>query len=781
MDPLMTRAMKKAFGLMILAIGIMAGCTVKESAELVESLLVFTSSREGITPDTKTVRIDDGSVWWGPNEEISMFYGSGTSGGCKFTSKNTSLAETVEFEGYINISGSKEFWAVYPYSTDNSCDGSSITTVIPSDQTGVEGNFSDDAFPAMAKASSMSLPFWNICGGIKFFVSRTDITSVTVKGNNSETLAGRVKVAFNADGHPEVTEVIDGQAEVTLTAPDGGCFKPGKYYYITLLPASLDGGITLTFTTASEIGTLTSDKAQTIKRCIFGVLKNVDSKVTEWESTIVEPEYVDLGLSVKWASFNVGANAPEVFGDLFAWGETIPRPASSFTQYWAAYKWCNGSGMSLTKYCYEQDYGQVDNKTVLEPEDDAATVNVGSDWRTPTSTEIDELLNNCSWDYAILNDVPGYRVTSKVSGYTDKSIFLPCPLLDNDLYNDLGCTPGTLGLYWSSSLYPQSNQHSSVAYCLAFIPSDVLWDCLNRFAGFPVRPVYGKLIPVSSITLDKSSLKLPVGNTIKMNATVTPSNASASSVLWVTGDDSIVTVDDNGNLTAHEEGTTTITVYSSNGLSASCIVNVIPPLTETGKTFEAVDLGLSVKWATFNLGAMRPEEYGEYYSWGELAPHKDEGYNWSSYMWCDGTSTSMTKYNTKSEYGLVDNFTTLLPEDDVAQVELGGDWRIPTRFELDELRDRCYRTWTTQNGINGYLLTGKKTGYTNASIFLPAAGYCSDNYVFVSGTNGFYWSSSLYTSAPDGAYYLRVYSGSFYMDVYNRYYGFSIRPVCSKD
>ena len=276
-----------ALGIAILTLVALAGCNdTKEFAESLERTIVLTATHEGVSPDTKTLRMDDCSTWWNPKEEISVFYGSGSNGGSKFTSKNTTIAETTEFEGSISMSGSKEFWAVYPYSIENSCDGSSIITVIPSQQTGVEGNFSNDAFPAMGKSGSLSMPFYNICGGIKFFVSRADVKSVTFKGNNGEVLAGKVKVAFGADGKPEVAEVIEGQTEVTLTAPDGGTFKAGKYYYMTLLPASLDGGFTMTFTAGIEKGILSSNNAQTIKRSLFGVLKNVDSKVAEWSGFI---------------------------------------------------------------------------------------------------------------------------------------------------------------------------------------------------------------------------------------------------------------------------------------------------------------------------------------------------------------------------------------------------------------------------------------------------------------------------------------------------------------
>lgn len=453
---------------MILAIGIMAGCTAKESAELTETHLIFTASREGETIDTKTVRLDDGSVCWGPKEEISMFYGSGANGGSKFTSNNSSLDNTVEFEGsigLINISESKEFWAVYPYSADNSCDGSSITTVIPHQQTGVECNFSDDVFPAMAKASSMSLPFWNICGGIKFFVSRTDIKSVSVKGNNGESLAGKIKVAFVADGKPEVAEIIDGKSEVTLLAPEGGTFKAGKYYYITLLPTALDGGITMSFTTASKIGTFTSNKPQIIKRSVFGTLNNIDSRVLEWNSNVPLPEYVDLGLSVMWATCNVGAATPEEYGDYYAWGETETK-----TEYtWTNYKWCNGTSTSLTKYNSDSAYGIVDNKTTLDLEDDVAYVRLGGRWRMPSFQEIDELINNCTITSIQSNGVEVWQFISKKNG---NRIYIP----KAGICDTSNAYVGSVSYYWSSYKGFCIRQDSS--------------GYVSRYCGVPVRPVF---------------------------------------------------------------------------------------------------------------------------------------------------------------------------------------------------------------------------------------------------------------------------------------------------
>ena len=191
---------------------------------------------------------------------------------------------------------------------------------------------------------------------------------------------------------------------------------------------------------------------------------------------------------------------------------------------------------------------------------------------------------------------------------------------------------------------------------------------------------------------------------------------------------------------------------------------------------EAVDLGLSVKWANMNVGAISPEDYGDYFAWGETTTK--ETYNWSTYKWCNGNYDTQTKYNNNSNYGTVDNKTTLDLSDDAARANWGGSWRMPTDAEMTELLTNCTWTWTTQNGVNGYKVTSKKSGYTSNSIFLPAAGYRGNSSLGNAGSYGNYWSSSLNTDNPDYACGLYFYSGSVYRSSYRRSYGRSVRPVC---
>ena len=201
---------------------------------------------------------------------------------------------------------------------------------------------------------------------------------------------------------------------------------------------------------------------------------------------------------------------------------------------------------------------------------------------------------------------------------------------------------------------------------------------------------------------------------------------------------------------------------------------------------EAVDLGLTsgLKWATCNVGANAPEEYGDYFAWGETEPYYSSqdpltwkngktGYNWASYKWCNGSYSTLTKYNYSSSYGTVDNEYILVPEDDAAAANWGGSWRMPTDAEWTELRTECTWTWTTQNGVNGRLVTGPNGN----SIFLPAAGSRGGTGLSYAGSCGFYWSSSLDTDYPDFAFDVFFDSVNVYRYDGYRFGGQSVRPV----
>ena len=204
--------------------------------------------------------------------------------------------------------------------------------------------------------------------------------------------------------------------------------------------------------------------------------------ITVKQAGMPAPQAVDMGLSVKWASFNVGATSPEEMGDFYSWGET-ELPCS---KDWSTYKWCkDGDYHSLTKYCTDQKYwggeGDPDGKTVLEPEDDAATVHWGDGWRTPTWIEWKELFDNSTREWTQQNGVWGQLIVSKING---ESLFLA----SSGYYED-GANPELNGescRYWSSSL----SQNSPAAYMLLSNEKYHLFPIASlRWAQFNIRPV----------------------------------------------------------------------------------------------------------------------------------------------------------------------------------------------------------------------------------------------------------------------------------------------------
>ena len=188
-----------------------------------------------------------------------------------------------------------------------------------------------------------------------------------------------------------------------------------------------------------------------------------------------------------------------------------------------------------------------------------------------------------------------------------------------------------------------------------------------------------------------------------------------------------------------------------------------------------VDLGLpsGLLWATCNVGATTPEEYGDYFAWGETA--KKNSYTWANYKWSDGSMQSLTKYNNRNDYGIVDNLSELLPSDDAAVVNWGGCWRMPTYAEWEELCNTDNCTWTPlhNNGhCEGYKVTSTRNGN---SIFLPAAGLYTESGLDHAGLSGYFWASTLF-SAPDQGCGL-YFDDAGHPHAFSRYQGLSVRPV----
>ena len=364
-------------------------------------------------------------------------------------------------------------------------------------------------------------------------------------------------------------------------------------------------------------------------------------------------EYVDLGLpsGTLWATCNVGSDTPEGYGDLFAWGETWPKD----DEYdWDNYKWYGGRDENgyvaayVTKYCTNSIFGYngfTDNLTTLQLSDDAATANWGAGWRTPTREEWYELIAYTTSVYTTQNGVNGMLFTATNGNY----VFLA----DSE------------GDYWSSSL----DTHASVyAYCYCFDDSDDAGvSSYWRPDGKNIRAVRDN----SSFVVVAMANPVEGGEVTGGDAY----NGGSNCTLAATTFDGYTFL----NWTENAEVVSTDAVYSFIVAEDRCLV---ANFVFTVGNCEYIDLGLpsGTLWATCNVGATAPEDYGDYFAWGETQPK--EYYNWSNYQYCNGDFDQLTKYCTDASCGyngFTDDLTTLLSEDDAATANWGIGWRIPTK------------------------------------------------------------------------------------------------------
>jgi len=282
----------KRYHYYILAAAIaLASCTKETQKENFVNAPAVIASQESYSDTKTTLSVDGGvgTIYWLPNEDINVFFGST---GAKYTSTNTENVTVASFETSAIIGssegGATNIWGLYPYNSAAVCNGSKVTTTIPSTQYGVPETFDTKLFTTLAHSTTRELQFFNVCGGVKFSLSRSDIKKITFRGNSGEVLAGKVDIGFSG-GVPVATSV-EAVSKITLTPKTGSTFSKDVNYYIITLPVSMTGGFTMTFETSTQIGTLNyTEKAVTITRSEFSRKENIDTYAT----FVDRPEYTE--------------------------------------------------------------------------------------------------------------------------------------------------------------------------------------------------------------------------------------------------------------------------------------------------------------------------------------------------------------------------------------------------------------------------------------------------------------------------------------------------------
>lgn len=433
-------------------------------------------------------------------------------------------------------------------------------------------------------------------------------------------------------------------------------------------------------------------------------------------------EYVDLGLPSGrlWATCNLGAKVPEEPGNYYAWGELYPK--DKYTE--KNYKW--GVLWTLKKYkTDDENYSDCDWKNELDLEDDAAYVNIGESWRIPSINDWVELKNFCTWQKYSLNGISGYKVIGKNGVF----IFLPAAGYGRETIENYGNS----GWYQSRDLCDVDNDEARAIIFNTFRESIIVSHgsdaCIWRTDGITIRPIYNKEIKASSISLNLNSATIPYGGIVELKASFIPDDTSNKNISWKSSNTNVATVQ-NGIVLAKGLGQTTIIASTLDGSNIVSNCNIkVEDVSMHGHNYINMGLASGTLWATCNIDAKSPKEYG--------------------------------KNIEVFDFSYIDE-------------EWGDEWRVPNLKEFEELKKSCSWTWSQLDGVNGMYVIGPNS----YGIFLPAAGWEEDKTHGGINTQGWYWTNTAYNSHGD-QYYLFFQKDGTSIENEDDNYELSVRPVMS--
>ena len=595
---------------------------------------------------------------------------------------------------------------------------------------------------------------------------------------------------YQGNGKVDITVTLTGtsndvvEAEYTFVATNSATHAALNVAHVTAVDGATGSGSTWT------------------RKFVWNALADVGVvKIDDVVLTVdVESQYVQLWENGPyWAKCNLGASQPEEFGYYFWWGDTI------------GYKWQNSqwvaSDGSKSGFCFEpvniptsnkslaqlQSMGVVDAVGNLQLAYDAAARQWGDDWRMPKVSELNNLANLCSWNWTTNKGVVGFTVTGK-GRYSGNSVFFPAAGWGiGAAINDLS----VYGCYRTSTM----GEAADLANRLCFNVTGYVVHEFSVSWGYPIRPVKS-LAATTHLTLDYRGAIVATGLT------------ATQRYPWNGLVDIAVTIQGASNDVVEADYTFVATNSATHAALNVAHVTTVGGITGSGTTWtqkfvwdakadvgavKIDDIALTIDatpdvqlwangpyWAKCNVGATKPEESGYYFWWGDTVGYKWNASNngWESVK--DGTSFSFTSGNcptydkTTSQLqsaGYIDASGNLVAAHDAATAHLGAAWRMPTDAEFSALVSNCTTTWTTRNGVQGRLVTGKGA-YASKSIFLPAAGYGAGSSLYYLGSHGNYWSSTPNSDGSIYAWHLEFFSGNFYRAGGSyRDSGQSVRPV----
>lgn len=442
--------MNKHLSLILLFAIVVSGCNQEEILRN-ESTNSRTFTASFAQNESRTYIEEGNLLRWTTGDLISLFDSNTLNQQYKFDGKTGDNSGT--FSNVETTFGTGNdlncHYAVYPYNSNIEITESGIiTATLPAEQNYAENSFGLGANTMVAVTENTDdtfLKFQNVGGYLKLQLYGDDITvkSITLTGNNNEKLAGVATINPVYGQDPTINMDANAIENITLDCGEGvkigSTAETATAFWIVVPPTTFENGFEVTITDVNDNGMTKSTSNE------ISIVRNTIKPMEAFEvKTMTKIVAVDLGLSVKWANCNIGANSPEEYGDYFAWGEIKTKTFyDSSNSTWWNVKYANLP---------------LNSEGNIQSSYDAATSEWGNSWRLPTKAELDELINNCNWTWNTLNGVIGYTITSKING---NSIFLPS--------NDSSVVDGKetgFGSYWSSTP------------C-----NDITFDTYGRYAG----------------------------------------------------------------------------------------------------------------------------------------------------------------------------------------------------------------------------------------------------------------------------------------------------------
>ncbi|MBQ8061108.1 MAG: leucine-rich repeat protein [Bacteroidales bacterium] len=762
--------MRKSVILSLGVIAVLAGCQFEESYQE-DSLNGFDVSLESIIsePETKTYADEQHLVVWHNDDRVSVFEKkeyweeykytgrTGTTGGrlTKVTSEGSGTGGDLDY-----------YYAVYPHSELNGFNNQGhLLLTLPHEQPYDEFSFGRGTNLMVSASEEDSFAFKNIGGYLvfKLYGEGVSVSSIRVAGNNGEEITGDIDVVVSPGTDPVTTmstaryAVKYNDAVLVCDPPValGATAAEYKEFWFVLPPMTFTGGFSIEVTTSDgNVWTKTTGNAWTIKR-------NHYSPVSAMEVVVDDNTHdQNIDFAYDWVKSRL-VGSFDTNGD----GEISLAEAAAVTSIGTLFENSDAQG----DYTFDEFRFFTGVKTL---EGGAFRRNTMVSIVLPNGlTTIDAYAFSTSKRPISITVPPTLSCIKKYAFFESTN---GCDVYISDLSAwcqiEFGANPLSAGIWLNSNskgnIYLNGELISSLS-----IPESVSTIPQNSFSGSTIKELF---LHTSVISIGENaftnSLLQTVGFNEGLNSIGSQAFASCTSLTRVDLPSSISSI---GMMAFYNcTSLTSITIYAVTPPAGGtmmfestneCPIYVPAESVEEYKTAqywsnyadriqaipEAIDLGLSVKWASFNIGASTPEEVGYKFAWGETEPKSN--FSWETYKWCNGTEKSLTKYNSNSEFGTVDNKSILDEEDDAAHVMYGGPWRMPTREEANELYTYCEidvnysdEIVTFTSKINGNSIVFPMTSYRNLNVWTKSLSRYSSTpvhaaYIYQSSNNNDCW------------------------------------------